>query len=312
MFTPPLSLRCLAAGALVWVTLATTGCEPETSIVAPLRTRGVLAPENAQKPLEPSGLVLFQDRLMMVSDERDIADVYELTEAGRDLRARPFLSFSPVPTFRGSDLEGITFCGERFYLVDEYTDAIGELDLQGNLTVHPLDWRFIDQEMRAFPLDRNTPAGLEGIACDSSPGLLYLARERQPRMIYVVSLPDFKVQDAFDVHPGWESPRTEAGILVYADYSDLYFDGGFLYALQRSDRAIVKIATKEKRLVSKLQLDFEESRYYDYAGPFGFAEGLQLTKDRIYIILDNNGVSRRENPRNIAPLVLEFVRPDGF
>jgi hypothetical protein len=131
-------------------------------------------------------------------------------------------------------------------------------------------------------------------------------------MIYAIGLAGFNVIDAFDVPAGWESPRFEDGKLVYADFSDLYFENGFLYALQRSDRTVLKIVPEERKVASRLRLEFTESRYYDYDEPFGMAEGLYMTADRIYVVLDNNGVARVQDPKNTAPLFLEFSRPSGF
>ena len=304
-----------------WLLLAVAGllptnsllCQQDVASVHPIRVRAILPPAGAQKGLEPSGLVLFKNRLLMVSDEKDIADIYELTEENaRTLQAVPFLSLSPIPGFTGEDLEGITSCGERIYVVDERTHTVVEIGSDGKELAHPLELPSVQVEADGTVPVENSGAGIEGIACDEAAGILYVAQERQPRMIYSVDLSNFKIVDAFDVPAGWDSSRTDDGRLVYADYSDLYFESGFLYALQRSDRTVLKIAPQKKQLVSKLRLDFQESQYYDYTEPFGMAEGLYLTRERIYIVLDNNGAARIGDAQDTSPLLLEFARPSDF
>ncbi len=304
-----------------WLLLAVAGflttnsllCQQEVALVHPIRVREILPPAGAQKRLEPSGLVLFRNRLLIVSDENDIAEIYELKpQDAETLQAEPFLSLSPIPGFKGEDLEGITYCNERLYLVEEMTHTVAEIGSDGKAVAHPLDLSSVKTGKNGAPHGEIPGAGIEGIACDEAAGILYVARERQPRMIYSVALSNYKTMDAFDVPAGWDSPRTGGGRLVYADYSDLYFEGGFLYALQRSDRTILKISPEKKSLVSKLRLDFQESQYYDYKEPFGMAEGLYLTRERIFVVLDNNGVARIGDPQNTSPLLLEFARPSSF
>jgi len=304
-----------------WLLLAIAGllptssllCQQDVVLVHPIRVREILPPTGAKQQLEPSGLVLFKNRWLIVSDEKDIADIYQLSpENAQTLQAEPFLSLSPILGVASQDLEGITSCGGRIYVVDERTYTVVEIGSDGEALAHPLDLSSVQMEANGTVPVENSGAGIEGIACDEAASILYVAQERQPRMIYAVDLSTFKTMDAFDVPAGWESPRTDGGRLVYADYSDLYFENGFLYALQRSDRTVLKIAPQKKRLVSKLRLDFQESQYYDYKEPFGMAEGLYLTRERIYIVLDNNGMARIGDPQNTSPLLFEFTRPSDF
>jgi len=307
------TLSCLLAVAGLFSAQGLRCQDAAVASVRPIRVREITAPAGVQKQLEPSGLVLFKNQLLIVSDEKDVADVYQLTPRDdQTLQAEPFLSLPAELGQESSDLEGITFCGKQIYVVDEATSTVVEIRSDGEALVHSLKLSTAQSSGDDAGASESAAVGMEGIACDNAADILYLAWERQPRMIYAVDRSSFRVLDAFDVPAGWQSPRSEGGKTVYADFADLYFEDGFLYALQRSDRTILKIAPREKRLVSKLRLDFEESLYYEYNEPFGMAEGLFITSDRIYIVLDNNGTARIGNPQNTSPLLLEFARPAGF
>ena len=281
--------------------------------VRPSHVREIHPPAGTQGEFEPSGLVVLENRLLVVTDEEEFPDIYLLKPLDKDtVEAETFRTVPAISGLGGHDFEGITFCKDRFFIVEEETSTVIEVDKEGRAKAHPLDFVSIHKEKNIAVPFGTKGAGLEGIACDEVTGVLYVAQERMFRMIYALDLISFRVFDFVDVPAGWLTPRYVAGLPVFPDYADLYFEDGFLYALQRNDRIVLKIDPKEKQLVSRLELQFKESDYYDYKEPFGMAEGLYLSKDRIYIVLDNNGVARTGDTQSISSLLLEFDRPKGF
>lgn len=309
-------LGCLLVAAIS----LTSGCsrlpdqtEDYPARIRPSQVREIRPRTGAQGQFEPSGLVGFENRLLVVTDEKEFPDIYLLKPQDAEIvEAEAFRTVPFIPGFAGHDFEGITFCKDRLFVVEEATSTVIEVDKEGHANAHPLDLVSIHKERNIAEPFGTRGAGLEGIACDEVNGVLYVAQERMFRMIYALDLVSFKAFDFFDVPAGWFTPHYVGGVPVYPDYADLYFENGFLYALQRNDRIVLKIEPKEKKLVSRLDLEFKESDYYDYKDPFGMAEGLYLSKDRIYIVLDNNGVARIGSSQNISSLLLEFDRPKGF
>lgn len=261
----------------------------------------------------PSGLWRHQGSWLVVSDKKDFPNIYRLKGMSPGaLEAETFLELKPSEALGGGDLEGLAFCRGRFLIVEEGVGAVIEVDGEGRAASRRLDLQALHEERGFAPAASSKGAGLEGIACDEADGAVYVATEREHRMIYALEPGTLKPVDFFDVPGGWELPRFIAQTPLYPDYADLFFSGGFLYALQRNSRQVLKIDPRAKTLLAVLTLQFREEDFYDYSKPFGMAEGLYLSEDRVYVLLDNNDVPRRGEPANSAPLLLEFARPAGF
>ncbi len=287
--------------------------------VTPGKVWWIVAPDEKIPRFDPSGLVKYQGQWLVVSDRTAYNDIYKLTEVGRSkLQAETFLQLQlPASQSKGQpkhrqDFEGITYCHGRFYIVEEITNSLLTVELSGKTTVQPLDLVSIHKERSQAPATGTSRGGLEGVSCDAHKQQLYVANERQFRMIYVLKLGMAKPFDFFDVPAGWDSPRWEGRFDVFPDYTGLHFADGFLYALQRSDHQILKIDPKKKRLVAVLKYDLDERTIYRWKKPFGMAEGLYVDKEKIYLLLDNNGVGRRKKRRDISASLVELARPQGF
>lgn len=296
---------------MIAVALAAALIAPQTFHVKPLRHWEIHLSTPSPVALNPSGIVQESDSWLVVSDKKEHPHLYRLVADGAAFRAEPFLPLRPPEALGASDLEGLARCRGRFWIAEEAGGAIIEVDSQGAAVSHPLDLNAVHAQRSFAPASGTKGAGLEGIACDET-GSLYVANERQYRMIYVVDPATFKVTDFFDVPGGWNLPRFEGTTPVYPDFADLYFEAPFLYALQRNDRLVLKIDPAAKRLVAVLNLRFKETDFYDDRSPFGMAEGLAMTKDGIFILLDNNDTPLKNRPTDASALLLEFKRPSGF
>ena len=151
-WTAKIHLSGLANPKIFYVLLATaiailSGCnvlrsqeESFHSPVQPTNVRQVRMPSGAQKQLEPSGLLFFENQWLIVSDEKDVADIYRLKELDdQTLQAEPFILASTIPGFAVDDLEGITFCRGRFLVVEEGSSLVVEVEKNGKAIARPLD-----------------------------------------------------------------------------------------------------------------------------------------------------------------------------
>lgn len=278
-----------------------------------LKSWDIAAPAASRARFDPSGLAFHRGSWLVVSDKPEFPDIYRLRPDGPGrLAAESFVRLSPEAALAGRDFEGLAFCRGRFLIVEEESGTLVEADPRGAASAHDPELAVLHESRSFAPSWGTKGAGLEGVACDERTGEVYVAQERQYRMIYRLDPLTLKATDFFDVPAGWESPRFLGKTPVYPDYADLFFEGGFLYALQRNDRRLLKIDPGRKALVEVAELGYREEDFYESPEPFGMAEGLHLSRDRIRVVLDNNGTIRRGEPASAAAMLLEFERPAGF
>jgi len=212
------------------------------------------------------------------------------------------------------DLEGLTKCKEAYYLVNEQVRHV--LKIENNiLEVLPIDFKNVFKK-NGFPIEKiSTNAGFEGVSVDCKNQVLYIAQERDPRAIIQVDLKTNKVQEMFLL----ENKKTKNGSL---DFTDLYYESGFLYILQRNEYLISKYDLINKKIVAKLSFEklknLNARELYDTGEPYGLAEGLAMSEDTIYISIDNNynKLSKKAEKLygvsgNFSSLLL-YKRPKGF
>jgi len=282
----------------------------------PTQVWSVVPPDVRNPRFDVSGLIRYQDQFLVVSDRYEYQKIYKLEMVdSKTFQAREYLS--PRRSVKNKserpylDIEGIGFCAGHFYVVDEEHQMVMEIDAEGRTKEHLIDLLSIHRQKKAAFASGTDSAGLEGVTCDEATSTLYVANERLFRMIYKINLKTWKVEDFFDVPAGWDLPRKQGDLAIFQDFSDLHFANGYLYALQRVDRTILKIDPKTQNLVATLKLQFAEKDFYETKEPFGMAEGLFLDQNKIYIVLDNNGMKLKASPQ-IHGLLMEFKRPKGF
>jgi len=102
-------------------------------------------------------------------------------------------------------------------------------------------------------------------------------------------------------------------LLRIPDFSALHYDARGLYVLERNLFSIAKIKTENGKFLIVERWDYteiERKREFFYSKmQFGKAEGMAMDKDNIYLILDNNGLARQNNPNDRRPLLLVLKRP---
>lgn len=250
-----------------------------------------------------SGIVKSKDSIYVVADKPWNTFIYHI-----DFEAQKWLISKKrtISSDEKFDLEAIDYANGNFYLANEYTGSINILrEGESNVEKLPIDFSKMDLDPGSW---KN--AGWEGLAVDETNEVLYLAKERQPRFILAVDMKNWTLTDQFDI------PQTDSN-----DFSDLKFQDGFLYVLERNGNFVTKINPSTKEVVSKFHykhIASHPSGKLFEPGKYGMAEALLLTENEIWIGLDNNGLEvsdfAREtyNLNDKAPVILIFDRPEGF
>lgn len=272
-------------------------------------------PLDAPETFEPSGLWVEQGRLLVISDKHD-ASIYELSLESDRAAARPFVRVErPVDAPDYLDWEGVSGDGAGgLLLVSESAYRVARVELAGTgNAAAPLAPRWVTPELRAIGEAAGcfgaANAGFEGVARLDADQLL-LAIERGPRGLMQVAVDGSGHARAM---PGsiYAVPRGRP-----PDFTDLAVDAGQLYALARNAHLVVRLDRREGSWVEGQGLSYalaENDPRYVYAdATFGLGEGLALTADRIFVVLDNNGQARVSAPADIRPLLFVFRRPPGF
>lgn len=282
-------------------------------------------------PLELSGFVKWKGQLYAISDnswdtwlykvdfEKSQATITKSYDLEKLEGYWPYLLKSKFwkqggRWFKASwDLEGAAACGDTLYLINEQVRNVIKVSDQ-KLERIDFDFEPIFKKFGKPLAQISANAGFEGIAVDCENHIAYIAQERDPRGIIVADLKTTKVTNIFKTPPmGTENP----------DYADLFFDNGFLYALERNARRIIKIAPKTGALVAQasyenLLPDFKTAQLYDTGEVFGLGEALFLDEKYIIIGNDNNvkPFSQKAKERfgfsGNNSTVLRFIRPEGF
>jgi hypothetical protein len=98
-----------------------------------------------------------------------------------------------------------------------------------------------------------------------------------------------------------------------ADFSDIYIESGTIYTLARFASTIA--------IIEKTKSGYQEKQFWSFSHiendprwaymdmQFGHAEGLTMDTHKIYIVLDNNGDSRRKDRDDSRPLLFILKRP---
>ena len=250
--------------------------------------------------LEPSGIILFESKIFIISDEDTDKYLYQIKIEDKKWRIVDSLN---LQTNDRVDLEAIDYCGEQIYLLSESSGSLMVSDPKGKIGEIAIDF------------DKEEPwnwgnAGWEGLAADCKNNMLYLIKERQPRKILRVNLTTRQVEDNFNI------PESESN-----DFSDAKFENSFLYLIERNGNYITKINPRTHEVIDKVSYRETCSHangklYEPYA--YGMAEGLLLTKDEIWLSLDNNNLSvsnhavKEYGIKGKTPVILKFKRPNDF
>lgn len=289
---------------------------------------------------EISGLVLSRDgnHLLTVGDNDTNRALY-LVEKKQNQRfnLQTYLDFENLEgykTYRASlnkvdklvekdrrhDFEGIARCDDHFFLIDERVRKIIKFS-KTSFNELNLDLTIIGELWLG-----SANAGFEGIAVDCASQHLFIAKERDPRLLIKVDLVTGKIIKQSSVLPRSSRDgqkvinfRSGEGLLqISPDISDLYFYDGFLYILERYTREIVKIDPSTFSELQRVSYFKSEFGLYQSPYPFGLAEGLAVSKDKVFVGLDHNGEFLSEmalakfGVKGAYPTIFVFKRPKGF
>ncbi|MEM7692268.1 MAG: SdiA-regulated domain-containing protein, partial [Pseudomonadota bacterium] len=266
-----------------------------------------------RQALNLSGLTRVEDQFFALGDKPVDECLYKIREQEQHWQIENCI---PLEIDGRADLEGVFANGAELFFANEAGQDVYRFRLiDQTATAAPLKIRF--PWVAATALWRN--AGLEGIAYDARQRILYLAKERDPSVIFVYDLDnkgvgtynrEFSIEPAADAHP-------------HQSISDLYFSNGFLYALERRAYSIAKVNPRTGTVVSRASYaqlrDGDDALFVNDQG-YGLAEALLLSEREILLGLDNNG--KPINPQNVwaqqfslqgdEPAIVRLRRPDGF
>ncbi len=250
---------------------------------------------NYPREFDLSGAVAVDGNVWIANDNPGSVYAYKI-------KLQPS-SFSVVDSVEISqladpDIEGLDYCPETGIL---FTD-----EMQNK--AYTIRSEIFDKDLVKLSEGWGSNKGLEGIAIDCDSKTLYLAKEREPRLIISYDLEQGKVTNI-----GFEDSK--------GDISDLKFENDFLYVLERNDNTIAKLNASTMKVISRISYkntcSHKDGKLYSNS-KYGMAEALLLTPEEIWIGLDNNGLPFSEHAKNTyglsgnTPVIIRFKRPKGF
>lgn len=158
-------------------------------------------------------------------------ELIELSLDGRILRRVPLIGFG--------DPEAVEFISEGIYVI---TDERGQRLIKVHLDERTRFLDAADAEQLTLGLNQGGNKGFEGLAYDARGKRLFVAKERDPMVIYEVQgFPHDGERRTYSVHV-INNPRRDAGLFV-RDLSSLQFDerSGHLLALSDESRLVLEL-----------------------------------------------------------------------
>ena len=259
---------------------------------------------NAQKNrFDLSGIARKDGRIYVVADKGWNNYIYEIGLQGNSWKAINTIRLGLTEPI---DLEGLDYCNGSFYLINEYNNKVYTLDAKDHMKSV-----FIHYEGKGInPETWKKNTGLEAIAVNCEDAVLYLAKEREPRFLLEVDMRYGTIANQFTI------PEVESN-----DFSDMKYENGFLYMLERNGSCISKIDVRSRTVVEKVSYKYTSNmpagKLYEPT-KYGMAEALLLTSDEIWIGIDNNGLKASKGAedrfglKGNQPSILRFKRPAGF
>ncbi len=263
----------------------------------------IIGPENNQ----PSGLTIYKNRLITVSDKHD-NKIYELKLRETNAEQIPLLDLSidELADKNGPlDLEGITTDNQdNILLVSEsHFRVIKVSDFGSKLTWMTPSLKEIGRNIGLF---KKRHAFLEGIVFVNN--LLLLCGERQPRGIirYDISNGDHAAYVVNETRLPIKRRRSP-------DFTGMYHFQDRVFVLHRSTHIVSELVYDRDIWSEGEGYSFghtENNELYAYTNMiYGRAEGLAMDIEKVYIVLDNNNDYRKSDPADNRPLLLVFKNP---
>lgn len=222
-----------------------------------------------------SALTYDPDRKSLFTVTNARSELIELSLDGRILRRVPLVGFG--------DPEAVEYVGPGTYVVtDERQQRLIRVRLQDDTTV--LDAK--DAEQLTLGIGLNGNKGFEGLAYDSAGKRLFVAKERDPMLIYEVhGFPHDDPAQPYAVNVVQDTKRDSR--LFVRDLSSLQFDerSGHLLALSDESRLVLELDVKGRPL-STLSL---RQGYQGLKKTVPQAEGIAMDEaGTIYLVSEPN------------------------
>jgi hypothetical protein len=201
------------------------------------------------------------------------------------------------------DWEGLAMDDEgRIYICEEADRWVLCYDPRAR-SVRLLDIKW-GPAARFFSTDRN--ASWEGIAVGG--GKIYLANERARGVICVFGQKSLRLEETFIVRPSDSRGGDE-------HYSDLCWFESKLYVLLREKGRILQVEPSTHAVVAEYDCrplarrEDTAFRFWSFYPTTGL-EGLAVSRDSFWLVVDNNGFARKADPRDRRPVLYHCPRPD--
>lgn len=253
-----------------------------------------------------SGICKFKDKIYVVADKKQNNYIYKIDTSLNSFTIYPEKKLCPD---RKIDFEGIDVYKGKFFVINEWYDNVLMLTDSCNLKDINIKWDRAGIDVKDWG-----NKGLEGLAFDKDKGFLYLAKEREPRRIFKIDLKTGTITEPFI--------NVLDNQTIGYDISDMKFENGFLYILERSSGTVIRINVEnhETKSYSYQHIVYKNGQrlFRNKFPQYGMAEALMLTKNEIWIALDNNGDPVSEYGKSLGlkegnnTVILIFKRPEGF
>ncbi|MBV4539027.1 MULTISPECIES: SdiA-regulated domain-containing protein [Pseudomonas] len=185
-----------------------------------------------------SALTYDPERKTLFSVTNKRSELIELSLDGRILRRVPLTGFG--------DPEAVEYVGSNSFVI---TDERQQRLIRVRLDDDTLFLDANDAEQLTLGIGLNGNKGFEGLAYDSAGKRLFVAKERDPMVIYEVhGFPHENPEQPYAVHVVQDRKRDSR--LFVRDLSSLQFDerSGHLLALSDESRLVVELDVKGKPL----------------------------------------------------------------
>ncbi len=254
-------------------------------------------------PLEPSGIARAGGKLIAVSDGD--AALYEIVKGVRGRAAMPWAKVKFSGGGARFDFEGLAFHENQFFIADERGRRIIAADASGKAEVLPHD--IADYNRRnGIRFSRDANAGFEGIAVDAVDGSFYILNERAPAVIYRLEKNDGMLKAVAHLDLG------AFGKGEISDASDIFAEKGNIYVLARKANRIIKLGARDWSRIDHLDFTAVAARLYVSADGYGFAEGLCIDENNIYLTFESDGHPLRGSTAGKHGTLVIMSRPRGF
>ena len=231
-----------------------------------------------------SALTYDPDRRSLFTVTNQQPRIVELSLDGRILRQVPLVGFG--------DPEAIEYISPDLYVItDERQQRLIKIHLEKDTTF--LDAAEAEQMTLGVHMSGNK--GFEGLAYDSVGKRLFVAKERDPMLIYEVQgFPHYNPEKSYAVHVV-NNPKRDAGMFV-RDLSSLQYDerSGHLLALSDESRLILELDV-DGRPLSTMSLNKGRQGLQKTVPQ---AEGIAMDDDgTMYLVSEPNLFYRFEKQR---------------